>query len=735
MFQSANYRIFVSKLQDGALLDALQALEKQTRHSSLSDRESVLRQIDNILNNYRALLAYKARGIQDSDYLSVFAGFWKRSYSLFLRVNSPAPITADGADVLLKAKDRLEHDLQQLTFLSLSGETNRDILLRARKAVETDELRIFHIIYPAPGGNIFLHPEWTQAESDAVRSLFLSELVTPQEQQLFEYAVMLSLLCAFDFNKFVLLRTVVPIAIVAYTHRFLLNTLITTYPQIVPPSLPQVKPDDLIVLQSFLFRLESNQQLQQQLRQEILPNLISTGLGEHHFISIEEVEELLDPENDDFADDPQRSGRRQNLQDHIRQLIELQDSGADLYYTTFRHAKRGPFFDDAANWFLPFNPWHTAISDLMTSENGSAIQSLLEKNEVCDSDLYSFALIIQQMVGTQGAELTEHLRPLLQDALNLDDRIKSKCDQATETDPHAQTKFQLWNCYRFFNLYKGGDNPFHNSLNSYLHSTARTDGGIMLLSRSELFKPLLASAHTSLSLSQLARQSAPQAALSYLDLCLESKEQLSPDEHIQALLMRCRLLEEQGLYHEAAERFEQLRKLTALCPADLECYANCLKRDKQDTRALDVYRTLALQNPSSGRYRLIYGLFLIQTEHYDDALEQFLLLELKQPDNKKLWRAIAWCLLCLGKAADSETRYSLLLDQAPTPLDYLNAGHAALAIGNNALAIARYKTYHELADANKPFSMKASDVRLLQRVYNIAPVDCQMLTDLINIPA
>ena len=54
----------------------------------------------------------------------------------------------------------------------------------------------------------------------------------------------------------------------------------------------------------------------------------------------------------------------QGITDKLRELGELQMSGADVYMSTFSQLKQFPFFRKISHWFYPFDPQYRDIAKL-----------------------------------------------------------------------------------------------------------------------------------------------------------------------------------------------------------------------------------------------------------------------------------------------------------------------------------------------------------------------------------
>ena len=730
MFLSANYRLFVSHMQSGQLLDCLQSLEKQAKHSGGSGHEDCLRSIESLRSSYHALLEFKVNNLSNEHSREITAGFWKTSYSVFLKLNSVEPRTRDGADLLDQARERLESETQQLSFYSLSGEPNVELLRKTHKEIENTELQIFQYICPPSAIQTVLHPEWTDREKQSIETILNSNLIDSDSKELFRVAIMLSCMHAFDFRKLQCLNDAVGLAFTLYVHRFLFNTLQQDYPSLVPKSLPKFETDTLKFLQLQLLQYEHNLHLQGQIQDDLLNN----GLKHAANINIQTLEDLLDPESDVFGEVTEQAQFAETLKDNMHKMVELQEAHSDSYYNSFKNLKHFPFFNDAANWFRAFDSHNSQVTDILSLEKGNIARAIWKRGEMCDSDLYSLLFMLESVPGKRpaGPELD------FPGFTSSDEEEEEEQTRDIMEKMRTDTLHRLWEFYRFFNLYKGQENPFPHGLNDYLRGAAKTDGGQVLLGRIDYFSDCLNHPSAALDLARKVQDIAPKAALAQIELALRHVGAQTDEKEGEILLsdilrLKAGLLARLGCPNEAIEVFEHLSIVGDLSPKETETFAKCLQQIGQAAQSQELYAQLIKQYPNSPRYLRLLSLSLIKAGRYTDALQQLLTAEsLQEGDDTSLERAIAWCLLCLGKVEQACTHYDHLLDLHPAPLDWLNSAHAALAKGDWTLAALRYKEYRQLTKPDEPLTIKPSDISMLQDTYGIHPHDVQQLIDYVN---
>lgn len=196
------------------------------------------------------------------------------------------------------------------------------------------------------------------------------------------------------------------------------------------------------------------------MRDEIIPEIIklrpdiTKSYGDQNVLNGEDLES-----NPEWFEKLEKSG----LSEKMRELSDMQSQGADLMMVTFSKLKNFPFFDSAANWFLPFNPVHSSISNM---KDVSSLLSVMELagNNMCDSDKYSFALALKNMPEMQKKIMISQMSAQME-------QIKeqmSESDVQTEKNSFANEILKaVRDYYRFFNLFKKRDqmrNPFEQRI-------------------------------------------------------------------------------------------------------------------------------------------------------------------------------------------------------------------------------------------------------------------------------
>ncbi len=361
------------------------------------------------------------------------------------------------------------------------------------------------------------------------------------------------------------------------------------------------------------------------------------------------------------------------LADTFKEMHRLQADGGDVFMASFSSMKQMPFFNEPANWFLPFDPTHSAVTQYDGIEGN--IGSLLSNMPMlCDSDKYSMMLSLG-MVPT--ASRDSIVASVQQHGNALFEAMK----HAPHTDDdHAQraaiVSHYIQDLHRFFKLFrrKGEFFPLfsHKPHLLEVQSIAQGFDNVEALDTMASFffdhKFWHQAAHT---YSLLDALDMPQAARAQ-----KWAYSLEMDGHLD----------------EAISRYEEAELLDGGSQWTLRRLAAAHRRAGNTQRALALYSRLAQQLPDDGPITLAYGYVLTEANQPNLAEPQFFKAAYLMPDSFKPLRALAWVQFCNGKYDAAVDTYSKFIADGNDG-DWLNYGHTLLASGRTKEAVKAYRKY------------------------------------------
>ena len=152
--------------------------------------------------------------------------------------------------------------------------------------------------------------------------------------------------------------------------------------------------DIMTVFLQFI-RSRSTERISQKVRDELVPKLMK--------LSPEMRRKMRDGFSDDIEEmaknpDWQEMLNESGITDKMQELSRMQAEGSDVFLSSFARLKNFPFFNDVANWFVPFTPRHSSIFRVFAGNSGSMLLSMVDRTGAfCDSDKFSFALSVATM--------------------------------------------------------------------------------------------------------------------------------------------------------------------------------------------------------------------------------------------------------------------------------------------------------------------------------------------------
>ena len=427
-----------------------------------------------------------------------------------------------------------------------------------------------------------------------------------------------------------------------------------------------------IILQ--LIRTKETEKIQQKIRDEIIPEMIRISPNLKNKINLDSLmdEGLTDDKNPEwkeiFRDSP-------GLIDKMEEFSELQMEGADVFMGSFAMLKSFPFFNEFANWFIPFfidNPDIGSEIDVADPVNRKFLDMLSIAPILCNSDKHSFCLSLKNITGVNRGMLVDGMKAEMDQYTELDK--EEELSSPGKAEEYVSNQY-IQDLYRFYRLHPrkadfedifGWRFDFHNT---------RAVGNIL----KEDIKILRNIGEYYFSKNHFTEAS------EIFTILLETEKKGELYQKIafcQQKLGDFRLALENYL---KADLYEH-NKLWNLKKVAL-CYRNL----KEPARALEYYRHAESLDPENLSIQLSIGHCLLELEKYDEALKSYFKVEYLAPGNKKVWRPIGWCSFLTGKKKQAEKYFKKLIDDTPTKHDLMNMGHVQWSLGNRKEALDFYK--------------------------------------------
>ena len=378
-------------------------------------------------------------------------------------------------------------------------------------------------------------------------------------------------------------------------------------------------------------------------------------------------------------------------------------AGVDIALAGFKQMyRRFPFFQDAANWFIPFTVQRPELQHL---EEVGGRKLELQHRALGSTDLYIIAEMnlaskrfaerlpqeIKDKIEEVSAKVPDESKDLVFDFEEEDTAMLTILRNhrknsgvadliSTESQDFRALKLAyngyIHDSYRFFHMFverSEGENPYRDNL---------------LLRDSILFRGAFEDEASLTVLGQLSFAIKDyRHALTFF--------QLLPNEHRDVRLRLAQCYHATGHYAEAAllleklvdeEDDESLLRLLSHCYDALHRYEDALvawiRLEQLNPENLEIAETLAQR--------------FFDLQLYSDALEQVHKILYHKSEDLDALLLKAQCYLMMGRLEEAQNQYAVLLEKAPDHLDVLkNAAHCALLLGDIAMAARLYMAHLE----------------------------------------
>ncbi len=459
-------------------------------------------------------------------------------------------------------------------------------------------------------------------------------------------------------------------------------------------------------------KMQETEQISKKLKDEILPEMKKFGSDIGDKLDLDKIlsDSMIEDENPDweeiFDEAPDLLGK-------MEEFSELQMDGSDVFLSAFSMLKHFPFFNTAANWFLPFDTNNHHLKNSFKQANIADFETLTEGLArapfICNSDKYSFCLNISMMPEAQRSMMSNLFKMENQthDEIAKDNDLLNK----SKDDKHLITRY-LQDIYRFFKLHpvqKEFNDIFDNKLNffeSLFFKTIDTEKEILHLAAQLNFK----------------KQFYLQATEGFLQLELEGTNGGKIYEKIGFAFQKSKDFENAYKYYKRAELFgiESLwiTKKIAFCSRKLKDYGTALK----------YYRKAEKEQPDNMHTQANIGHCLLYSEKYEEALNYYFKVEYFDPKNTKIISPLAWCSFAAGKL-DAAKKYALkLIKLNPSANNYFNLAHVLLAKGQMQEAADNYKKGISIPNFSAFEKSLKTDTKAIS-ANNISEEQIKLVTD------
>lgn len=769
------YEIYIPLIAKHNVGKALRAMKETIAEDKLPGY--IVARYEDVKNDYRLMQDAMMRGLRDDKIDEVYADIMRKVYGAGLDVLieekvkryssfAYARVSAQQTEAHPDAvRTVLEAYVQDMAMMAFEPENTRK--------AKMEKLTADHHAYMKQLFNALLvAPMWNDRRAADFADLLLSPTIDRDDALLLVSAVMLATMNVNDPYKWDMLAEVY----VRATDKVLKMRALVGWVLSLPydPRGPRLFPFVQERIKAMLADKTTLKQMldmqmqmlfccnadadNEEIQRNIMPTLIKNTNLQMTRLGIVEKED--DPMKDIM--DPNAAERdMEEMERKYRKMMDMQKQGSDIYFGGFSKMKTFPFFNDLCNWFAPFNAAHPALGAARERLAGSTfLNNLMENGPFCDSDKYSFALAI--------AQIMDRMPDNVKEMLNSDATFGPTVSKDEQEDPAYICRSYLQSLYRFFRLYRSKRdflNPF------ILDELEDNDGNALFMSYKLLACPEMEENAVALCGFLLKRKMMRE--LMSMAICFKSSQ--NP-----------RLVRFLALVPMTDGKWQEAYDLFASVPEDqhteesLRGMAHCCMSLKRFGEAVAIYRRLLAMHPDSFSYQLNLAVCLMSSDAFsscgdaslcgdvasscdaasscgdvasscgdassscgDDAsscgasscdasscdaafslggkvearpnkvveegTKLLYKLDYEHPNNANVRRVLAWCMMLQGNFDKAIDIYMRLLSQPDAvSADRLNAAYAHWLSRNVARAVALLREYCNLCEQEEAEAKEAA---------------------------
>ena len=608
------YEIYIPLIAKHNVGKALRAMKETIAEDKLPGY--IVARYEDVKNDYRLMQDAMMRGLRDDKIDEVYADIMRKVYGAGLDVLieekvkryssfAYARVSAQQTEAHPDAvRTVLEAYVQDMAMMAFEPENTRK--------AKMEKLTADHHAYMKQLFNALLvAPMWNDRRAADFADLLLSPTIDRDDALLLVSAVMLATMNVNDPYKWDMLAEVY----VRATDKVLKMRALVGWVLSLPydPRGPRLFPFVQERIKAMLadkttlkHMLDMQMQMlfccnadadNEEIQRNIMPTLIKNTNLQMTRLGIVEKED--DPMKDIM--DPNAAERdMEEMERKYRKMMDMQKQGSDIYFGGFSKMKTFPFFNDLCNWFAPFNAAHPALGAARERLAGSTfLNNLMENGPFCDSDKYSFALAI--------AQIMDRMPDNVKEMLNSDATFGPTVSKDEQEDPAYICRSYLQSLYRFFRLYRSKRdflNPF------ILDELEDNDGNALFMSYKLLACPEMEENAVALCGFLLKRKMMRE--LMSMAICFKSSQ--NP-----------RLVRFLALVPMTDGKWQEAYDLFASVPEDqhteesLRGMAHCCMSLKRFGEAVAIYRRLLAMHPDSFSYQLNLAVCLMSSDAFSSC--------------------------------------------------------------------------------------------------------------------
>ena len=714
----------INCLMDRRLSNAIEVLEQlYVQRPSLMGHS----EFEAIKTDYQLMVDYMGRGFSDSHRESLYSTLLQRLYRVAADLeiswrckNVSAYVNSFRViDHLNTSHDFvrtvLESFVSDIAMLSLQPEETRE-----QKSTELyDRHQLFmNRLFSA----LWTSCQWTDDDCKFYTELLLSPTVMSTDQQVIVSAISLGAMNQFDINKFKTLVNVYQKATDEHVRqRALVGWVLAIFEgmDIFPEQDAMIRElcenptitRELLTLQIQFFYSKDAEKDNDKIQRDIMPDIMRNSnltIGRLGIMEKEEdaIESILHQDADEK--------RMEQMEEKVRKMMDMQKQGSDIYFGGFSQMKRFPFFNDMVNWFTPFYLNHPALRPVISKLGDTKfLNTLMERSNFCESDRYSFAFALEQIINQLPADI--------KDAIGSDAMLGPLAESDDTEDAISIRRTYLQDLYRFFRLYHTANdfiNPFEDN----------GKGDFVADTFFFTYKSFMGTGLDAVKL-RLASHLYKHRQMTELAELLTTFQSADPR---YAILMGYTNIN-MGKAEFAYQFFDYALKAEPDNQWALKGKARAALDAEDYKTAEEVYTELLKLEPGHKNYTMNRCVALLKLGRTSEVREELFRLDYQYPEDMNVKRVLAWAMLSDNSLDKASQLYDTLLAATPAHEEYLNAGYCQWAMGNVQRAVELFREWMVKSGKSREQLLEEfrSDADTLE-MYGISETDSFLMLSLIG---
>lgn len=714
----------INCLMDRRLSNAIEVLEQlYVQRPSLMGHS----EFEAIKTDYQLMVDYMGKGFSDSHRESLYSTLLQRLYRVAADLeiswrckNVSAYVNSFRViDHLNTSHDFvrtvLESFVSDIAMLSLQLEETRE-----QKSTElydrhqTFMNRLFSALWTSC--------QWTDDDCKFYTELLLSPTVMSTDQQVIVSAISLGAMNQFDINKFKTLVNVYQKATDEHVRqRALVGWVLAVFEgmDIFPEQDTLIRElcenptitRELLTLQIQFFYSKDAEKDNDKIQRDIMPDIMRNSnltIGRLGIMEKEEdaIESILHQDADEK--------RMEQMEEKVRKMMDMQKQGSDIYFGGFSQMKRFPFFNDMVNWFTPFYLNHPALRPVISKLGDTKfLNTLMERSNFCESDRYSFAFALEQIINQLPSDIKE--------VIGSDAMLGPLAESDDMEDAISIRRTYLQDLYRFFRLYHTANdfiNPFEDN----------GKGDFVADTFFFTYKSFMGTGLDDVKL-RLASHLYKHQQMTELAELLTTFQSADPR---YAILMGYTNIH-MGKAEFAYQFFDYALKAEPDNQWALKGKARAALDAEDYKTAEEVYTELLKLEPGHKNYTMNRCVALLKLGRTSEVREELFRLDYQYPEDMNVKRVLAWAMLSDNSLDKASQLYDTLLAATPAHEDYLNAGYCQWAMGNVQRAVELFREWMVKSGKSTEQLLEEfrSDADTLE-MYGISETDCFLMLSLVG---